>query len=249
MIKEQRFQIILNELAQKEQVTYGDLAEVLKVSEDTVRRDIDSLYQNGLVSKVRRGAMLPSPAPVSFQDRALFLQEEKNIIATKTLSFIKPGMTLFMDGGSTMCVIANRLPSDIAVRIITHNIPAIQLLTQHKNVEVIVLGGKYDTETATCTGITTCLEVRNYVADLYLMGICAISDKFGVTATFQDDADVKRAMLSRSRQTFAIANSAVLQQNESFHVCEMKELEAIVTDLESNHPALDPFRNQGSRII
>jgi len=110
MIKEKRLKHILALLQSKEMVTYDLLAGELSVSEDTIRRDIEELHNNGLLSKVRGGAMLRSENPLSFQDRTTYLQGGKDIIALKAQQLIKNGQTIFMDGGTTLCAIAARLP-------------------------------------------------------------------------------------------------------------------------------------------
>ena len=249
MIKEQRFEFILNKIKTDQQVTYEQIAGSLNVSEDTVRRDIDQLYRNGLVSKIRGGAMLPSRNPLTFQDRNNILLEQKDIIVAKALGFIKEGMTVFMDGGTTICALAGRLPSDINIRIITNNIPAIQLLVNYPDIELIVLGGVYERNSATNTGTVTCLDLERYTADLYLMGTCGVDDKFGVTATIESDAHVKRAMLRRSKKTVSLANQKILHQTEAFRVCDFQDLHAMITNMDSNHADLDGFRNLGVQII
>lgn len=87
MLKEERFEIILNELKNRKKVKFEDLAMQLNVSEDTVRRDIDALHRNGLLSKARGGAILREKDPLTFQDRQSFLTKEKDIIALKHSGF------------------------------------------------------------------------------------------------------------------------------------------------------------------
>src|ERR1700750_1933223 len=103
MLKEERFEIILSQLKEKNKVKFEDLASLLQVSEDTVRRDIDLLHRNGLLSKARGGAISREKDPLSFHDRQSFLTKEKDIIALKAQQFLKDGMTVFMDGGTTVC--------------------------------------------------------------------------------------------------------------------------------------------------
>ncbi|MBW8687372.1 DeoR/GlpR family DNA-binding transcription regulator [Chitinophaga rhizophila] len=249
MIKEQRFDYILNALKAQEQVTYETLASSLQVSEDTIRRDIDQLYRNGLLSKIRGGAMLPAKNPLTFQDRSRFFQEEKDIIAMKAKMYIKDGMTIFMDGGTTICAIADALPADISLRIVTNNIPAVQLLSRFRNIELIVLGGTYDPGTATSTGIITCKEVNMYLADLYLMGTCGVDDKAGISASVASDAHVKRAMFDNAKTVISLANHSRLHQVEPFRVGSFSDLDIMITDLESDHADLNGFRNLGVHII
>src|SRR5579863_8727454 len=83
MLKEERFDHILKVIKKKGKVFYETLSEELNISEDTVRRDIESLHKNGLLCKVRGGAISVSKNPLSFQDRTRYLTKEKDVIALK----------------------------------------------------------------------------------------------------------------------------------------------------------------------
>jgi DeoR/GlpR family transcriptional regulator of sugar metabolism len=249
MVKEQRFEYILHQLKTKEQVTYEELAGSLELSEDTIRRDIEYLHRNGLLSKVRGGAMLPSKNPLTFQDRSNSYQDEKDLIAAKARGLLRPGMTVFMDGGTTICAIAASLTIDMHLRVITNNIPAIQLLTQYKNIELIVLGGTYEPDTATTTGTITCLDVERYTADVYFMGTCGVDDRFGVSAAAEQDAHVKRAMLKRSKKIVSLVNDKLLHHTAAFHVCDFRQIDVMITNLDSDHADLDAFRDHDVKIV
>lgn len=249
MLKENRFDFILNELKKKKQLTYEWIAGKLDVSEDTIRRDIEILHKNGLLSKVRGGAMLRARNPLSFQDRSHYLKKEKEVIALKAQQFIKEGITLFMDGGTTNLAIASLLPSDLSARIITNNQAIVPVMAQHKNIELIILGGKYNHAGATTYGQTTCRQAGDFIADLFLMGTCAVDPVAGVSGDGQQDVDVKRAMIQASDSVLALANHERLFRKEPFKVCELDILDTIITDLPSDHKDMDEFRNTDIQIL
>lgn len=249
MLKEKRFEYILKQLTSKEIVTYAEIATHLDVSEDTIRRDIESLHKNGLLSKVRGGAIPRAKNPLSFQERTNFLTEEKEVIALKVRQFLKKGMTVFMDGGTTNCVIANGFPLEIKFRVVTNNLMLIPILMKFKNIDLIVLGGNSNLETATTTGIETCRQVNEYVADLYFMGTCAVDPNFGVTAAVETDGEVKKAMLATSKKTVALSNHSLLGTTEPFRVCALEEVGVLATNLPANSKDLEDFRNLGIQIV
>jgi DeoR/GlpR family transcriptional regulator of sugar metabolism len=249
MLKEERHTHILTTLGKKGKVNFGSLSKTLKVSEDTVRRDIDSLHSNGLLVKVRGGAISLSRNPLSFQDRTRFLSEEKNVIALKTQQLIKDGQTVFMDGGSTICAIAEHLPADARFRLVSNNMALVPILSKYKHIELILLGGTYDRETAVTTGGQTCREAAKYIADLYLMGTCALHPDLGISAVFQPDGEVKQSMLHNAATTYALANHANLNSTEHYKVCALTDVAGLITDLPSDAPQLDDFRDLGIRLI
>lgn len=249
MLKEERFDHILSSLKKNSKVAYDMLSRELQVSEDTIRRDIEILQGSGLLVKVRGGAILPSKNPLTFQARSGYLSEGKGIIALKAQKYIKKGQTIFMDGGTTLCAIAAHLPQDSNFRVVTNNLSLIPILSKHKGIEIIILGGAYNRITETNTGNKTCEEVKQYVADLYLMGTCAIDSKFGITATVKDDCDVKRAMISASVKRIALSNKEKLESNYSFKVCDLQEIDTLITDITSDDKRLDSYRNLGIKLI
>ncbi len=184
MLKEERFNHILKVIKKSGKVFYENLAKDLDISEDTVRRDIETLHSNGLLLKVRRGAISVSKNPFSFQDRTHYLTEEKELIALKAQQLIKKGLTIFMDGGSTICAIASHLPSDSSFRLVTNNMALVPIISKFKDIELIILGGIHDRESAINTGGQTCNEVKQYIANLYFMGTCALQKDFGISAVF-----------------------------------------------------------------
>lgn len=249
MLKEERLDHILQALIQKEMVTYESLARKLKVSEDTVRRDIETLHRNGLLSKVRGGAIARSKNPLSFQDRSGFFTGGKDVIALKAQQFIKNNQTIFMDGGTTVCAIASHFPLDAHFRVVTNNQALVPILATHEHIEIISLGGVYNRVTETNVGTKTCEQVSDYVADLYLMGACAVDSKFGITAAIREDAEVKQAMLNASLKTVALSNSEKLGSTDHFRICGLAEIDALITELSSNDSKLDPLRNMSLQLV
>lgn len=249
MIKEKRFEYIISSLKSTGTVTYSGMSADLSVSEDTIRRDIDYLHENGLLLKVRGGAISRDKNPLSFQDRTNFQSTEKEIIGMKVQSLLKAGMSVFMDGGTTICGVAECLPTNASLRVITNNIALVPLLARFRNIEVIVLGGNYDRDTQTNTGSRTCDEAAEFVVDLYLMGTCAISKDFGITAAIREDGAVKKAMLKGSKSVVVLSNSNKIGTNESFVVCDLHGIDVLVTELPSDDPKLDELRFKNLKIV
>lgn len=249
MIKENRFEKILAQLREGSMVTYSDLANGLGVSEDTVRRDIDQLYQNGLLSKVRGGAIARKKNPFDFKDREDFFSDEKQVIALKAQPLLKNGMTIFMDGGTTQCCVAENFSMNLSLRVVTNNMALLPVLNRFPKIEVIVLGGAYNKSIQTNVGAGTCEQVADYVADMYLMGTCAISIESGVTAADKDDGDVKRAMLKAAKQIIVLANSEKLDSWEHFKVADVDKIDKLITELPGDDAKLNGFRNKGFHIV
>src|SRR5690606_1379414 len=110
MLKEERFDYILKKLRADHKVLHTELSNDLQVSEDTVRRDLEALAQNGLLIKVRGGAIPHSPNPFSFKERIGLHEDDKRIIAGKALPFLHNGQTIIMDGGTSTYTLVKLFP-------------------------------------------------------------------------------------------------------------------------------------------
>lgn len=249
MLREERFDVILKELEKESNVSYETFASLLEVSEDTVRRDIDYLYRNGLLTKVRGGAMLRSKNPLSFSDRVNTASREKDTIALKAQQFVRDGMTIFLDGGTTICKMAGYFPADINLRIITNNPTLIPVLAEMPNIELVILGGKYYADIAITVGVNTCIEAGNYIADVYFMGTCALDYQQGASTVYESDAEVKRAMIKASRKVIILADQSKLCQTETFKAAGIDQIDILITDLRSDDVELNDFRGIGLQIV
>jgi DeoR family transcriptional regulator, carbon catabolite repression regulator len=249
MIKEERYKYILSSLTENGNVTYHDLAIALNVSADTIRRDIDVLHQNGLLLKVKHGAIPPEKNPFSFQDRTDYASSEKKIIALKTQQLLKKGMTLFMDGGTTVCTVAEHFAADASFRVITNNMALVPILSKYKHIELIILGGVYNKDTQTNVGAKTCADAEQFVADIYLMGTCAISKDFGITAAVMEDGAVKRSFLKGAKKVVVLSNSSKIGAQEYFKVCDLDSVQVLISELSSDDPKLDEIRFINLKIV
>ncbi|QRR00167.1 DeoR/GlpR family DNA-binding transcription regulator [Dyadobacter sandarakinus] len=249
MLKETRFEHILSKLKSNNQVFFEELALELAVSEDTIRRDIDILAKSGLMVKVRGGAISPAQSPLTFQQRKGLFTEGKQRIALKAQQHLSDVKTVFLDGGTTILAVASALPLNTRLRIITNNLALPQVLVNHKDVEIIIMGGNYIPGTQTTVGVQTCTEAAKYVADLYLMGTCALDSNTGITAQFAEDGEVKKALLKSARKTVALITQEKLNKTDYFKVARLDEIDGIITDLPSDSEQLASYRFSDLQIF
>jgi DeoR/GlpR family transcriptional regulator of sugar metabolism len=249
MLKEERFDFILKELKSSSKVLLEELAVKLGISEDTVRRDIHALHKAGLLNKVRGGAIRVNLNPLAFQDRTDSFNEGKQVIALKARQVLQNARTVFMDGGTTVLAVAAALPIDSTLRIVTNNMSVIPILSNHKNVEIIVLGGTYNKLSNTTLGTQTCMEILRYQADVYLMGICSIDSETGISASILEEGETKKAFIKSAAKTVILGHQEKLGTVDFYKVASISEVDTLITDLPSDSPLLDNFRNTGLEIF
>ncbi|MHA4742578.1 DeoR/GlpR family DNA-binding transcription regulator [Dyadobacter sp. MSC1_007] len=249
MLKEERFQIILNQLGHEQKVYLGHLSTLLNVSEDTVRRDIKELADQGLLKSVRGGAVPHSPGPHHFRDRMKYDNEQKQIIATKALQFLKDGQVVLFDGGTSTMLIAQMLPKDLRLTVITNSFPIASLLEEHEHVEVLFAGGRLLKNSFVTIGNDAIQFFKKFRADICLLGICSIHAELGVTGPDFEESDVKRAMIESSREVIALATGEKLGTAEAYYVCPTERLSMIITDQANDNEAFKIYTDLGIRMV
>ena len=134
MLKAERQSIILDELRSQNKVISSKLCKVLDVSEDTIRRDLIELEDNGQLKKVHGGAITLSYIP-SFKKREVLEIKLKHEIAKKALSLIEENMVIIIDGGTSNLQLVNLLPKNIKLTIFTNSIPVAEKLCEYSNLD------------------------------------------------------------------------------------------------------------------
>lgn len=249
MLKEERFQVILDRLGQEQKVYLGRLSALLNVSEDTIRRDIKELADQGLLKSVRGGAVPHSPGPHHFRDRMSHDKEQKQIIAVKALDFLKDGQVVVFDGGTSALLIAQSLPKDLHITVVTNSFPIVSLLEEHEHVEVLFAGGRLLKDSFVTIGNDTVQFFKKFRPDICLLGICSIHTELGVTGPDFEESEVKRAMIESSKEVIALATLEKLGTAEAYYVCPTDNLSVIVTDQSADYEGFDVYKEKGIRMV
>ena len=247
MLKEERLDFIINHLKSNQSVKLGQLSEALAVSEDTIRRDIEGLAKNGLLTKVRGGAIPHSPNPHSFQERMHVSENEKIMIAQKALPLIKPGDTILLDGGTTTYALAGLL--DIPLTVITNNIPVAALLAGRKNMEVIITGGRILSDSLVTAGAYAISLLEQSHVDIYFLGVCSLHHKIGVTSVDYFECEVKRAMVDCSDRIVALTGHDKIGTSEAYKICPIDKLDTIITEINPDNDMFESYRQRGIQIL
>jgi len=230
MLKEERQQNILEILNSEQKVITSDLSKRLSVSEDTIRRDLKELDTQGLIKRVYSGALRKGPPVVDFFSRQNISSDIKTELANKALCFIEDGQVILIDGSTTNLHLVNQLPLSLEATIITNSPPISMALSNHKNVEVIMLGGILFKESMINLGVQTVESLGTMVADLYIMGIYNIDAEKGISVPTLSECLLKRKMLEVSTERLALVTADKLGAVSNQIICPAEDLVYMVTE-------------------
>lgn len=249
MLREERLQVILKMLDTDQRVSSNRLAEILNVSDDTIRRDLNELAENGLLKKVHGGAIPKSPSPYKLTERINILHEEKIILAQKAQQFFKNGQVIILDNGSTNMEVARLMSPDLKATVFTTSIPIAQILCEHQNIELFLLGGKVFKDAQNTYG-TEVIELLSKIrADIFLLGVCGMHHQIGVTMPDWDESVVKRKMTEISAKTIALVTADKLNTAENYVVCSYQQIDIMLTDDTISDLQLVDYEGLGVEVL
>ena len=142
MLKVERHAFILRQVNVHNKVLSSDLGQQINVSDDTIRRDLQQLADDGKIIKVHGGALSPSFHKSAHSSKEIYAYSQKQIIARKAVSLVKDGMFVLSGGGTTIIELAKALPHALNATFISGSIPALFEYANHPNIEVIAIGDK-----------------------------------------------------------------------------------------------------------
>lgn len=249
MKKKERQKKIIDEVSINRKVSSSYLAEILEVSEDTIRRDIKELDEQALLTKVHGGAISTIQKLYHYNEDAIYNRENKVRIALKAISLIKEGMVIIMSGGTTNLMLAKLLPKNLKATIYTYSLPIAMQLTEHPLIETLFIGGKIHRSSMVTTGIDVIQYLSKLRADIAFIGVSALSIQQGVTDEGYEVSLVKKAMIDASQHTVFLATSNKLNTILNYDVSNLMNIATVVTDLDPNDPQIRDYKDAGFNLV
>lgn len=249
MLTQERHNIIRLRLATDGKVVAGRLAEEFRVSEDTVRRDLRDLAAQGLCERVYGGAILRANDTTPIQTRQSEDSTEKRKIAKAAAGLVAEGQVVFIDAGSTNLLVAQALPREIDLTVVTNAPLVANALSDHPRARVLLLGGLIDQKRGAALGGTTLAAISEIYADIFFIGTCACDPQSGLTAFDAAEAEVKRAMAAQSGRLCVVATAEKLGTRAPYRVSKAAGITDLVTSDLAPAMMVDAFRDLGIRTL
>ena len=248
MLKKERQAFIIQQINVHNKVLSSDLSTQLEVSEDTVRRDLQELSEEGMLIKVHGGALSKS-FHFTLETNTIYSLPEKKSIAYKAIQLIKDGMMVVLSGGTTIRELVKSLPPDLNATFITVSVPIALELLEHPTSEVIFLGNKLLKNAQMSVGAEVVERLGQIKADLCFLGTNSIDATFGITDLEWEIIEVKRAMIKCAHKTISLAISEKLNTIQRLQVCKPEEIDILITELDADNPLLTPYREKGLLVL
>ncbi len=239
MLANQRRDKILELLKEDGSAKVIDLSKLFKVTEVTIRQDLEKLEKDGLVIREHGGAFLKN---VENQVRTFSLGnqehiDKKELIARKCLEYIESGDTIILDSGSTTTEIAKQLKGIKNLTVITNALNIALMLGAEPGIEVIMTGGEFKPPTLSLTGQKAADFFKGLNVQKLFLATAGISLKSGLTYPSISDLVVKKAMIDAADTTYLVADSTKMGKSAFASLGALSLINYIITDdgIEEKH--------------
>ncbi len=251
LIKEERFQRILQVIQKDGYVMAGDLARSFGVSEITIRRDLSELDERGFVRRAHGGAIISAPASIEppIIQRQIQEKECKEAIARTAAAMIIDGESIFLGSGSTVSYVARHLTNLKHLTVVTNALNVSTEFATAPNVTVVVLGGMMRHEELSLIGHIAEQSLREVTLDKVVIGIPAIDLKVGLTNDYLPEVITDRTILNHAREVILVADHTKCGRAASAFVAPLSRVNTFVTDDQTPLEFLEGMRAQGVKVI
>lgn len=251
LLVEERRNRILDILREEKKVKVAQLSSQMKVSEITIRRDLDLLEKENLVMRFHGGAQIledPGSSLPIFNKKQAANMAKKDCIGRKTAELIEDDDVVFMNSGTTVLCVLKYITSN-NVRVITNNAMAPSVDCSSR-VGVILTGGECGRDTKSLAGDFAMTTISKVYATKCILGANGISANAGITTSIHQETSINNMMLQRCvGKRIVVADSSKIGRSVDFVTADIDAIDCLVTDSEADPAEVRRLENLGIEVI
>jgi len=251
MLPQQRRQKIFELIREDGQAKVLDLSRIFKVTEVTIRQDLEKLEDEGLVVREHGGARLKDIG-ISVRNIELLSKENmphKSSIAQKALELINDGDTIILDSGSTLTELAKLVPGFKNLTVITNALNIALILGADPDINLILTGGEFKAPTLSLTGEKAADSLNGLHVDKLFLATAGITLKSGLTYPSISDIVVKRAMIESAEEVYLLADSSKIGKSSFASLGALSLIDYLITDSNIREEDKDLFLQNDIKLI
>lgn len=251
MLANQRREKILELIREDGHAKVLDLSKIFKVTEVTIRHDLEKLEKSGFITREHGGAYLKN---IDVNVRDFKLQHQENLnqkisIAKKAIDLIKDGETIIIDSGSTTTELAKLISGYQNLTVITNALNIALILGAQTGINLNVTGGEFKAPTLSLTGQKAADFFQNLNIDKLFLATAGISLKSGLTYPGISDICVKRAMIESANKVYLLADSSKLGKNAFASLGAISLIDYLITDSNIKSEDMEWLKNYDVKFM
>lgn len=236
----ERLDAIRTHLRRQGTVRIDALARELRVSQMTIRRDLDELEALGVARRIRGGAV--AIGPEAFAERHRKHGREKGRLAEKLALLIPASGCIAFDASTTVHRLASSLTTARDLTVVTNGLDTFQTLSSQPGVHAVLTGGVREPRTGSLVGSVARRGAEDFIFDQFVCSAFALDPQLGSSEASPEEADMKRVLARTSRSVVLAVDHSKLGTLARARVFALEQLHLLVTDLAADDSRLDPYR-------
>lgn len=250
MLAIERQKRILELLTEGGSLRTTETAQILGVTDETIRRDFEVLEKRGEVIRTHGGASKVEKIreDLPFSKRQAIHRVEKRAIARVAAARIQPNENVFLDASSTILTMCEFLP-DFPLTILTNAFNVITALSERPNFDLICTGGLYDAKSRSFIGTMSEKSLQRYNIHRMFLSGNGIHPERGVSESNSRQAAFKERVIAGAEDVVFLADHSKLGQKAPFFFASVTELSCVVTDKNADSEFIEELRVMGVEVL
>lgn len=236
MLAEKRRALILEILTESGSVSVTELYRRLKVSRETIRRDITRLDAENKLRKTHGGALSVNSVEPAFAERMGVNVEGKRAIGRAAAELVPDGASLIIDSGTTTLCLAEALGARRRLTVYTNDVHVASRLAGRNDNRVFMLGGEFQGSEGATTGRDATAMLGNYFADFAFVGASALSNHPWLMDYTREAAELRALMLAQAKTPVLLADHTKFSRTAPVRVANLERVAYVVTDVKPAAP-------------
>lgn len=253
MYAEERQQAIATQVLAVGRASVADLAQTYAVTTETVRRDLHLLDKAGVVRRVHGGAVPARSLQLAEQgvrQRGMTRTKQKAAIAAAAADYLPAaGSSVLFDAGTTTMRVAELVPTDVELVVVTNSIPVANKLTGNPAVTLQLLGGRVRGLTQAVVGEPALQALQALRIDVAFIGANGVSIRHGLSTPDSDEAAIKRAMIESANYVVVTTDSTKIGQEDLVSFAPLCAVDVLITDQDITERARAALVEAGVEVI
>lgn len=227
-------------------VQVEELAQELKVSSMTIRRDLLKLQNEDVLLRCHGGAV--AKQEVTYEDKQTSCVDAKRRLAGICASFVGRGDTVFLDAGTTTFEIARLIKDTPEIMIVTNDLEIAQLL-KNSEAELFICGGHVQKSTGSMFGHYATQMLEDFKFDVGFFGAASINEDFEVMTPTVDKMWLKRKTPKQCRKSYLVVDESKFGRQAMSRINHLGDYTGVVTDKEFDEEETEKLRRLHVAII
>lgn len=246
-----RQQRLVEEVRSRASMSIEELARLLEVTPQTVRRDVAFLVEAGLLARFHGGVAMPSSTVenIAYGQRQVLHIEGKRRIAQAVAREVPDGCSMIMNIGTTTEEVARALRHHRDLRVVTNNLNVAAIMAEYDGCEVIVAGGIVRPRDRGIVGEATVDFIRQFRVDIGLIGISSIEPDGTLRDFDYREVRVAQAIIEQSRELWLVADASKFGRRAMVQLAHLSQVDALFTDAPPPEPLLQVLSESGGRCV